>query len=111
MEEKDFEKLVQETLVETEKMMTCAQMLMDSGAYKKRVLYKISDAEWSTSIQQIRNILVSLLVTVSCTNEMLKGDEKKIAEHKELQEKVMARMIEIKKSEIEKEALINERTN
>jgi hypothetical protein len=93
MNRKEMNKLADICTSEIDKTMGLLQMMLDYGEYKKRILYKMTEEDWSKTISQVKNFVVSLLVSAICTGKALKGHLLLSKKHMDLQKKLLDEII------------------
>jgi hypothetical protein len=74
----DITKLTDRVIDETKICNSCLQILEDSGNYKKRQNYKISDYDLKEKLKEIRNKFVILQTNVIIADEIIKINKKQL---------------------------------
>jgi hypothetical protein len=93
LNKKEFDDLVNVSMDEIDKTMRLLQMMLDYGEYKKRILYKMTEEDWSKTISQVKNFIVSLLVSSLCAGKSMRGHFILSVKHINLQKKLLDEII------------------
>jgi hypothetical protein len=105
LREEEIKKSALRIVDETNLMNAVIQFIEDSGNYKKRSLYKISDYDLKVKLREMRNKMIQLQANMIFADIILGSNDSLYKKYQELSEKVSTEIV--KQQQLKMKSAIN----